>query len=83
MIEEDVEKILDPRRIPISDDADFLWDWLAERLAEPCDVDGVFYLAYPVGESGGKPESLIERAIWNTSYPEHYLNAIDRKSADK
>ena len=75
-IEEDIDKILDTRRIPNSDDADYLWAWLADVIGEPCDVDGVFYLAYPVGESGGKPERLIERAIWNTSYPEHYLNAL-------
>jgi DNA-binding CsgD family transcriptional regulator len=76
MSKEDVQKILDPRRIPNSDDADYLWNWLAGELAEACDVNGVFYLAYPVGESGGKPEKLIERAIWHTSYPERYLNAL-------
>lgn len=67
---------LDPRLIPGSDDADFLWDWLAKLLSDHCDVDGVFYLAYPVGESGGKPETLIERAIWRTSYPQDYLEAM-------
>jgi DNA-binding CsgD family transcriptional regulator len=76
MSKEDVQKILDPRRIPYSDDADYLWNWLAGELSETCDVNGVFYLAYPVGESGGKPEKLIERAIWQTSYPERYLNAL-------
>lgn len=73
---EDVQKILDIRRIPVSDDPEFLWSWLATELEDSCDVQGVFYLAYPVGESGGKPEKLIERAIWHTSYPERYLNAL-------
>ena len=73
---EDFSGVFDPRQIPGSDDADFLWDWLERMLGDHCDVDGVFYLAYPVGESGGKPETLIERAIWRTSYPEDYLAAL-------
>lgn len=73
---EDFIGVLDPRLIPGSDDADFLWDWLSKTLSDHCDVEGIFYLAYPVGESGGKPETLIERAIWRTSYPEDYLNAL-------
>lgn len=73
---EDFAGILDPRLIPGSEDADFLWDWLSKTLYDHCDVEGIFYLAYPVGESGGKPEVLIERAIWRTSYPEDYLNAM-------
>jgi DNA-binding CsgD family transcriptional regulator len=73
---EDFAGALDPRLIPGTDDADFLWDWLAKLLKDHCDVNGVFYLAYPVGESGGKPETLIERAIWRTSYPQNYLEAM-------
>jgi DNA-binding CsgD family transcriptional regulator len=73
---EDFTGALDPRLIPDSDNADYLWDWLEKTLAEHCDVEGLFYLAYPVGESGGTPETLIERAIWNTSYPLAYLEAL-------
>jgi DNA-binding CsgD family transcriptional regulator len=68
--------VLDPRLIPATDDATLLWDWLANVLGAHCDVEGIFYLAYPVGESGGTPETLIERAIWNTSYPQDYLEAL-------
>ena len=73
---EDFAGVLDPRLIPDSEDAGYLWDWLAKRLFDHCDVEGMFYLAYPVGESGGKPETLIERAIWKTSYPQDYLEAM-------
>lgn len=40
------------------------------------DVEGLFYLAYPVGDAGGTPEELVERAIWKTNYPQHYLDAL-------
>jgi DNA-binding CsgD family transcriptional regulator len=73
---EDFAGVLDPRLIPGTDDSEFLWDWLAKILGDHCDVEGVFYLAYPVGESGGKPETLITRAIWRTSYPQDYLEAM-------
>ncbi len=73
---EDFSGVLDPRLIPGTDDSEFLWDWLSKVLADHCDVEGIFYLAYPVGDSGGKPETLIERAIWKTSYPEDYLAAL-------
>lgn len=63
-------------QIPNSDDPDVLWQWLSEYLSVHCDVEGMFYLAYPVGDAGGKPETLILRAIWNTSYPEAYLEAM-------
>ena len=72
----DLADALDPRLIPDSTDSDVLWDWLAKLLSDHCDVEGVFYLAYPVGESGGRPETLIERAIWRTSYPQDYLEAM-------
>ncbi|MGL4489683.1 MAG: helix-turn-helix transcriptional regulator [Rhizobiaceae bacterium] len=67
---------MDPSGIPDTDDAGALWQWLADKLLRECDIKGVFYLAYPVGDSGGTPETLILRAIWNTSYPEIYLSAL-------
>jgi DNA-binding CsgD family transcriptional regulator len=67
---------VDPSSIPTSDDSELLWQWLGDTLLRSCDVKGVFYLAYPVGDSGGAPETLILRAIWNTSYPEVYMNAL-------
>ena len=80
---EDFPGVLDTRRFPGTDDAIFCGTGLSKTLGDHCDVDGVFYLAYPVGESGGKPETLIERAIWHTSYPEDYLAAIAGQSADQ
>jgi DNA-binding CsgD family transcriptional regulator len=67
---------LDKAFIPQSDNPDKLWDWLAEIMESECGVKGIFYLAYPVGDSGGTPETLIHRAIWKTSYPEDYLAAM-------
>ncbi len=67
---------MDPNGIPVSDDSELLWNWLGDTLYRTCDVKGIFYLAYPVGDSVGTPETLILRAIWNTSYPESYLNAL-------
>jgi DNA-binding CsgD family transcriptional regulator len=67
---------MDPNGIPETDDPELLWNWLGDTLLRTCDVKGIFYLAYPVGDSGGTPETLILRAIWNTSYPEIYLNAL-------
>lgn len=68
--------LLTPLAIPASDDADLLWAWLESTLRAEADVEGLFYLAYPVGHAGGAPEQLIERAIWKTTYPEHYLAAL-------
>lgn len=68
--------LLTPLAMPESADADVLWRWLESTLRAEADVEGIFYLAYPVGDAGGDPEELIERAIWKTSYPEHYLNAL-------
>lgn len=62
--------------MPRTDDAPRLWDWLGQTLLEHCDINGIFYMAYPVGDAGGTPETLILRAIWNTNYPEDYLNAL-------
>ena len=67
---------LDPQLIPVSDDHEFLWSWVNDQLERTCDVKGIFYLCYPVGDSGGTPETLIHRAIWKTSYPEDYLAAL-------
>lgn len=67
---------LDPKNIPISDNPDVLWGWLNNTLLQKLDVNGIFYMAYPVADSGGAPETLILRAIWKTSYPDDYLNAI-------
>jgi DNA-binding CsgD family transcriptional regulator len=67
---------MDPSHIPNSDNSDVLWAWLNEKLQTTCDVEGIFYLTYPVGDSAGTPETLIHRAIWNTSYPAAYLSAL-------
>ena len=67
---------LDPQLIPASEDHDFLWQWLNQHLNNECGINGIFYLCYPVGDSGGSPETLILRAIWRTSYPEEYLAAL-------
>jgi DNA-binding CsgD family transcriptional regulator len=67
---------MDPSEIPISDDHEVLWQWLADVLLRECDIKGVFYLAYPVGDSGGTLETMILRATWNTSYPQDYLDAM-------
>lgn len=68
--------LLTPLAIPASDDAGVLWAWLESSLRTAVDVEGIFYLAYPVGDAGGTPEELVERAIWKTNYPEHYLEAL-------
>jgi DNA-binding CsgD family transcriptional regulator len=67
---------LDSQSIPAFDSPDLLWDWVNEHLRDSCGIDGIFYLCYPVGDSGGTPETLIHRAIWKTSYPEEYLAAL-------
>ena len=67
---------LDPRIIPVSEDHAILWEWVNGHLEKECGIKGIFYLCYPVGDSGGTPETLILRAIWNTSYPEVYLAAL-------
>lgn len=68
--------LLTPLAMPASNDAEVLWRWLESTLRAEADVEGIFYLAYPVGDAGGDPEELIERAIWKTSYPQHYLDAL-------
>jgi DNA-binding CsgD family transcriptional regulator len=68
--------LLTPLAIPASSDADVLWAWLESLLRAEADVEGLFYLAYPVGDAGGSPEELVERAIWKTNYPQHYLDAL-------
>lgn len=68
--------LLTPLAIPASDDVETLWSWLESTLRAKADVEGLFYLAYPVGDAGGDPEQLIQRAIWKTSYPQHYLDAL-------
>ena len=67
---------LNPQLIPATDDHEHLWLWLNDHLNKTCGINGVFYLCYPVGDSGGTPETLILRAIWKTSYPEKYLAAL-------
>ncbi len=62
--------------MPESSDPDTLWQWLEYTLLNVCDIKGVFYLTYPVSDAGGTLETMINRAIWNTSYPEDYLNAL-------
>ena len=62
--------------IPITNDIELLWTWLSVILNEYFDIDGMFYMAYPVGDAGGTPETLILRAVWKTSYPQEYLEAM-------
>ncbi len=71
-----VSLAMSPSAMPASEDPDVLWQWLADTLYCSCDIKGIFYLTYPVGDSGGTLETLILRAIWKTSYPEAYLNAL-------
>lgn len=62
--------------LPSSNDPDVLWTWLETTLLEACGIKGIFYLVYPVGDSGGSLEDMLERAVWKTSYPQHYLDAL-------
>lgn len=67
---------LNPGLIPETEDHEFLWEWVNGHLTKTCGIKGIFYLCYPVGDSGGTPETLIHRSIWKTSYPEQYLAAM-------
>lgn len=62
--------------MPDSNDPDVLWAWLETTLYDACGIQGIFYMAYPVGDSGGDIEELLERAVWKTSYPQAYLEAL-------
>ncbi len=73
---DNIPHFLDGIYIPNSTDIALLWSWLSDLLRTYFDIEGVFYMAYPVGASGGSPETLILRAIWKTSYPQNYLEAM-------
>jgi len=66
---------LAPFAIPATSDPERLWAWLENALAA-ADVDGLFYLAYPVGEVSIPLPELIARALWKTTYPAAYLGAL-------
>jgi DNA-binding CsgD family transcriptional regulator len=71
-----IPDFLDGFSLPDTKDIEFLWSWLSNILRTYFDIEGIFYMAYPVGDSGGTPETLILRAVWKTSYPQDYLEAM-------
>jgi LuxR family transcriptional regulator len=62
--------------LPDSDNPDLLWDWLENTLNEAFGVRGIFYVTYPVGDSAGSLQEMMSRALWKTTYPLDWQNAI-------
>ena len=62
--------------IPATDDPNYLWAWLEQRLADIAGINGIFYMAFPVGDSGGNLAELLERSIWKVTYPQAWLDSL-------
>ena len=55
---------------------DAMWLGLEQWLDRDFEVDGVFYLSYPVGETGGELGMLFDRAIFHVTYPRAYMESL-------